>query len=47
MPIPMAAQCKAPNVLDTFSNAAGDVNKDLWNFNFGPNSTVKPRRKEQ
>jgi hypothetical protein len=43
----MAVQCQAPNVLDTFSNAAGDVKKDLRNFNFGPNSAVKPRRKEQ
>jgi len=47
MPNPIVAQCKAPNVLDTFPNAAEDVNMNLWNFNFGTNSAVITRRKEQ
>jgi hypothetical protein len=49
----MAASCKEDKFLDmsiaeiTYSNHAEDINKDLWNFNFDPNSAVTMRRKEQ
>jgi len=49
----MAARCKEDKFSDvsvaeiTYSNHTEDINKDLWNFNFDPNSAVTVRTKEQ